>query len=112
MTIQEMFDKAVRGLAGQDWRKSVNEDKNCVYHSPNGDRCAWGHVDPEGTEGESESIRLLACCDVGLAGELTTETLLFAVDLQREHDFGPAAEMAYRFKRLGERYGLTWPEGC
>ena len=112
MTIQEMFDKAVRGLAGQGWRRSAAEYGGCMYHSPNGDRCAWGHVDPEGTKGQSMYVSGLARAGTGIAGQLTNDELTFVEAIQRAHDFGPVSEMPLRFKRLGERYGLAWPEGC
>lgn len=109
MTIQEMFDKAVRGLAGQGWRRSADECGECVYHSPNGDRCAWGHVDPRGTEGRTGHVTTLAGKGVGLAAQLSIKELYFAEALQHAHDFGPVSKMPLHFKRLGEYYGLTWP---
>lgn len=35
MTKQEVFEKAVRGIAGQNWEKSVNDEGDCVYRSQN-----------------------------------------------------------------------------
>lgn len=46
MTLQEVVNKAVRGLAAQNWRRAAYAGK-CVYRAANGARCAIGHVIPD-----------------------------------------------------------------
>lgn len=42
---QRAFNRVVAGLAGQQWRKSVNDNGTCVYYNARtGDRCAIGHL--------------------------------------------------------------------
>ena len=47
---QEMFDRAVRGLASQGFQQAL-EGNACVYDMPMSDgpirHCAWGWVDTE-----------------------------------------------------------------
>lgn len=49
MSIQDMFNTAVAGLASQEFERSVTENKinaspsSCLYRGPNGLKCAIGH---------------------------------------------------------------------
>lgn len=119
-TIQEMFDKAVRGLAAQEWRRSTTWEGGtevCVYLASNGDRCAWGHVDPEGTEGGDGNVYSLKRWGRGLAAILDSEGLGFAKQLQMAHDRGQHCDTSplgvrNAFMALGQKCDLVWPEGC
>ena len=103
LTKQEMFDRAWNGLKAQNWERSVTSAPNgqmnsCNYLTRKADgaviRCAWGHVDPEGTAAADEnpdtankSVKILHQRGVGLAAELTPDdTLPFACALQYCHD--------------------------
>lgn len=44
MTPQEIFNKAVAGLASQKFQRSVSDNGRCLYRGPNGLKCAIGHV--------------------------------------------------------------------
>lgn len=119
-TIQEMFDKAVRGLAAQEWRRSVKWEGHrevCVYLAPNGDRCAWGYVDPVGAVDGGGDVYCLNDDGIGLAALLDSEGLDFANQLQMAHDCGQHGDTSplgvrNAFMALGQECDLVWPEGC
>lgn len=117
---QEMFDRAWNGLKAQGWRVSYKKDVGCVYKMQDGNkvlRCAWGHVDPEGTEHceSSASVETLRNLSIGLAGFLDYGQLDFACALQQAHDrHRPSGSkvsrtMAEDFRRLAAFEGLTIP---
>jgi hypothetical protein len=114
MTRQEMFDKMVRGLAAQGWERSVAGDK-CQYRGPGGRKCAVGQlIDDAEYAPESDLI-----AETGIGSLRILEIYpQFASDAvwlrgyQCAHDVSTSpAEMRAQFARLGERDGLTWPEG-
>ena len=123
---QEMYSRAVRGLAGQGWKPSYISGTmglTCMYRTENDHRCAWGHVDPKGT-GHSgignTTVIGLAGQSIGLAARLTPDDLVFARRLQCAHDDpftdGPVStekdEPAILFRAMrefGNREGLDWP---
>lgn len=118
LSIQEMFDKAVRGLHKQGWAQAL-DDGGCVYQAPDGKRCAWGHVDealgvPDNRHG---GVYNLNYCRVGLAAGLggVLLGLRFAGDLQIAHDNGgnplDPVRMVERLRVVADQYDLTWPEG-
>ena len=116
ITKQEMFDRAVLGLMRQSWRQS-KVGANCLYLSPNGDRCAWGHVDPEHTKNRgSVALSELVRYRIGTAAYFNPYSNdpnhKFAVALQSTHDcWRPEGTetMESRFRALGEKEGLQWP---
>ena len=120
LTKQEMFDRAVRGLRGQGWQQAIkincHGDSNCVYYDEEtGRRCAWGHVDPEGTRYIGNvNVWSLYRGGVGLAKLLDEEGVSFASSLQDAHDAGGLSlspeDLEQRLRDLGTRYNLTWPE--
>lgn len=85
MTLQEMFDKAARGLREQKFQISLAETNGCAYLSSDGKRCAWGHVDTSLTL-EMGDVRRLHQYQIGLAASLTPDDMKFAVRLQMSHD--------------------------
>ena len=113
---QEMFERAVRGLASQNWEQCVyghGLSRSCVYFIP-GDvpkRCAWGWVDPEGTQRDNGSVHLLRVNGIGLAAELDMEGESFAMALQNAHDGWDESKgpMAKRFETFARTWNLTWP---
>lgn len=89
---QEMFNRAWRGLKEQGFESCVNKSGHCVYrgavkHDVQ-QRCAWGHVDPAGTEhGDGfGAVGDLAVNGFGLAGQLDDSDLAWARALQVCHD--------------------------
>lgn len=114
--IQEMFDKAVRGLHKQGWAQAL-DDGGCVYQAPDGKRCAWGHVDESLTERATGSVGILHYLREGLAAGLDAvpRGLSFATALQRAHDCNDDRlapdEMVKRLRVVADQYDLSWPEG-
>lgn len=122
-TRQEMFNRAVRGLRAQDWRKAAPKfhepGPGCQYLTAGGDRCAWGHVDPENT-GDTQlggTVNALRDKGIGLAALLPVEDMGFAVDLQRAHDNVDNADcpsnkeaMQTALRNVAEAYNLIYPE--
>lgn len=43
-TLQSLFNKSVKGLAGQEFERAVDILDNCVYLAADGKRCAIGHL--------------------------------------------------------------------
>lgn len=147
LTRQEMFDRAWTGLKTQGWRQAKFADPvpigpigeeptpdgsifsslaNCSYYvaTPDGSvlRCAWGHVDPEGTVVSRTvggrvhtvtrigSIRDLAHARCGIAASLSTDDLDFVSDLQRAHDFPEPYSLQDSMRGFAAEYRLTIPE--
>lgn len=118
MTHQEMFDRAVRGLASQGWRRCVQrgsnglEDyyyNNCEYTlwPPGGGvmHCAWGWVDPA-TAGVGSVANSTVRSPV--YAELTSDgDREFALALQRTHDESSNANLRQDFRKLAADYGLS-----
>lgn len=46
-TEQSLFDTMVNGLASQGFVRSKDHDNCCVYRSPDGLKCAVGHLIPD-----------------------------------------------------------------
>lgn len=122
MTKQEMFNKAYIGLRAQEWRQAVdtNGAGACTYLAPNGDRCAFGHVDPEGTviggKPRTGTVWALRSEPGSIVPTLSSEEFEFAQRLQRAHDAAGQSynrtteqDMEYRFEELAREYGLTIP---
>ena len=51
MKLQQIFNKILKGLQGQKWKKAMCADSEtytgCVYFGDNGSRCAVGHLLPD-----------------------------------------------------------------
>lgn len=106
-TFQAAFDRAVAGLAGQGFERSMNADGlRCRYSGDGGRHCAYYYVKPHETfvEGESASEQ------PHNAGEFM-DLLRFYNKLQIAHDWGSTPqEMKRRLRDLAKTYALTIPE--
>lgn len=113
MTKQEIFTKAVLGLASQGFNRCRDTNGACVYHDPKtGWHCAWGWVDPSLDDQICGNIYCLREHDRGLAMQLRADDLPFVSDLQDAHDGAETPiVMRKRLENVAVRYGLTWPEG-
>lgn len=111
LTKQEMFDRAVSGLRAQEWRRAMSGSGiDCEYLAPNGDRCAWGHVD-HSSAGNYGDVEDLNRDGIGLASELAQDELDFAMELQMAHDRGyEPCLMRQRLLDVALDHGLTVPE--
>lgn len=140
LTKQEMFDRAWKGLKAQGWAKAYDVERGvCTYLTEDGKRCAWGHVDPDGTKEQVGTVADLNLNRVGLAAYLYPEDVApngFACQLQRCHDrpalneaegrrgraiyLGPTGSVIHEsntsieraFRALAEAWGLTIPDDC
>lgn len=107
-----MFDKAWRGLEAQGWRKAVGASgcEYCIVMDGAVLRCAWGHVDPEGTGNRRGYVSELRDTGRGLAATLDAWQLMFAEALQRAHDQSDAGQdMRWAMEALARMYQLTVP---
>lgn len=109
LTRQEMFDRAVRGLASQGW-KACESGSHCAYTNDQGHHCAWGWVDTSLAEKQRGSVVDLRKTKVGLAAGLSDKDLKFAQELQVAHDTAIGeVDMREKFATLSRRHGLVWP---
>lgn len=124
MTRQEMFNRAVRGLASQGWRQSGykvypydgarHRVTKCAYTANYNDsicHCAWGWVDPDIPFSHNYvALGVLHCEGIGVAGSLSLEDLEWASRLQACHDSQVCPEnMRASFQEFALQCGLTWP---
>lgn len=110
LTKQEMFNRAVRGLASQGYQRCM-DDKGCVYTNAAGQHCAWGWVDQDLPAGIFAAISGLRNDGIGVAASLNCGDLHFAEALQEAHDYSDEPDkMRRKLHQVGDKYGLTWPE--
>lgn len=111
MTLQEMFNLAARGLRAQKFERSMRmlplTGLKCCYDDGFGLRCAWGHVDSS-LKDETLSVEDLHMKNIGVAGSLSKEDLVFAEALQSAHDRGEnPREMHCSLKALATDFNLS-----
>jgi|SRR6185369_6047086 len=118
---QEAFNRAVAGLAKQDFAQArIESDQRdgtaCAYQTPDGKRCAYGHLmSDEFLEILRANGRLSAASSDILAEYsrapgrgLGTE---FIARLQEAHDYGATPTlMKTSLKDFANKYGLEIPE--
>lgn len=131
---QELFDKIVAGLAGQDFVQSSRGApftwNACMYRGEGGRKCAAGHLIPD--EKYDPSFEGVNVLNVKVGAALGfTETrdrvfmgrkdqyakdndagdLEFILRCQNAHDDAISpARMKARLREVGEEYGLSIPE--
>lgn len=120
LTKQEMFARAWNGLRAQGWKPSIDQFGNCQYNGDDGYRCAWGHVDPEGTsDPETEGVNWWSLWErkIGLAAGITVELQPFVEQLQAAHDDTVMTtpsfnrpDMEANLRDLAAEHGLEVPE--
>ena len=117
LTKQEIFDRAVRGLRSQGFKRAWQASEShpsegyCKYLTSDGLRCAWGWVDQSlGTEDHGD-IWTLRWRGIGLAASLDGDLALFARRLQAVHDLAKDhLEMETELRSFAKAQNLTWPE--
>lgn len=110
MTRQEMFEKAVRGLASQGWTRCMTPDNVGCSYSNGSKHCAWGWVDT-GLGDQLGTVNSLRNREVpGLHMQLDKGQLKFAEILQDAHDggFNPQG-MLDSFISIHHQFNLNWP---
>ncbi len=109
MTRQEAFDKMATGLAGQNFRRSMNPDGKCAYRNPAGLKCAIGHLIPDekySPKMDSSSMRFQEVLSV--IGVTDIADRIFYEECQGAHDYADSPElMKERLRRVAITYGLT-----
>lgn len=105
---QELFNRMWDGLAGQGWKRSVDENDLCAYRGEEGMKCAIGYcIDDEAAkEWEGDSI---SAADIKYRLHIKVDRLEFLTDCQRAHDGGLDHEMKKRFRAIAKKYNLTIP---
>ena len=113
MTNQEAFDKVVKHLEAQGWRK-VEGLGGCMYRAPNGCRCAVGALIPDDQycdSFEEKTVRWIKDDVPALEG--LNDMLLS--DLQSFHDdWMSDVSIEHNWKRLKELasdFKLEWKHG-
>lgn len=108
MTLQEMFNKAAKGLRAQKFQRSMHPVKAlCCYDNGQGMKCAWGHVDPS-LKDETDAVRDLRDQGIGVAASLTDDQVAFAQRLQYAHDDGDNPFRMYvQLKDVATRFNLS-----
>ncbi len=118
MSIQEAFDRMVRGLAAQGWRRSrTTEDGTaCLYRGPEGWKCAVGQLIDDETarawdsRAGNFSSGISKVFAAGLCDFPDPSLLAFISTAQDKHDLHKyPLDMRAAFLDLGVRHALTWP---
>ena len=86
MNRQEIFDKIYLHLIEQG-RKSIDSDGQCMYRSPDGDKCAIGCLIPDELytpelEGNGANMPIIVDVLRKIYPDMTDEDLVFLLDLQ------------------------------
>lgn len=115
LTHQEAFNKAVRGMRDQGWKKAAMGGDwtggTCKYRTNSGLKCAVGHIIPDDRyspkmEGQ-EAVRAMAMANV------TVDTYVSLNKLQDCHDGAlDRLHMHGKFRAYAARWGLEFPADC
>lgn len=112
-TKQSMFNKAVRGLARQEWKPCRRSDNRCRYRY-RGKACAIGQLIPDEKYARSLEGNSADNEDVLMAANIPRRLGAFAAALQACHDnFEDYSWMRMRevFRDFANRHRLVWPKG-
>lgn len=116
-TAQQLFDKAVGALLAQGKKSKEEWGVSCLYHGPDGAKCAVGHLIPDElfeVEFERTAISVILSdrprlkqailpCDMG-----TFDDEDFLSEMQSVHDACPVSNWRREFQRLARKYDLKW----
>ena len=106
MTRQEAMNVACKGLAAQDWERSVDSGGQCLYRGPHGRKCFIGHLIDDDADVAEAAVTEALLQSVGLL----PEDLMFAQRCQRAHDSSrSASDMQSWLRLVCEQYELTQP---
>jgi hypothetical protein len=113
MTEQEAFNIALAALRKQGCRGYNKHRSMCMYITPDGKRCAVGHLL---SDGELQSIISpgLEVDEIGHESmpSLRGLSLSFLCDLQEAHDNSEDwADFEPNMQKLAEKYGLEYARG-
>lgn len=112
--LQKLFNKAVKGLASQKFRRSYRDGEGCLYRGPRGKRCAIGWLIPdsrysEGLENKTANVPAVRRAALGTPRR---ERVGFKLrDLQTCHDIAATPSgMRQLLRDFAERNGLKIPK--
>jgi len=116
-TAQEIFTIVVNHLRKQKYKSSEPDDNNhytCLYHDPDGSRCAVGIlINNEDYKKEYEHNSLDKLLELRLLPEHLHEEFWthrrLLLDLQYLHDDMPITKWEQHLKVLAHRYSLQLP---
>ena len=110
MRRQEVFDRVVRGLASQDWKRSENDEGTCRLRGDHGRKCALGHLIPDKLYTETDEGGLPE--EIGAlrsAGVTGRGMLNFLGVLMNAHDEPGLGDMRSYFQSIAKSHRLKWP---
>jgi hypothetical protein len=115
LTKQEAFDRMVRGLRDQGWRKSTFPDGRCAYRGEGGLKCAIGHLIPDEkytSNMDNAWSPYGVLCEVKISVE-DQRPWSFLSDCQNAHDDAHnRLDMHQRLQAVAAEYSLTFPTDC
>jgi hypothetical protein len=108
---QSLFDRIVRGVRRQGYKRAEGDGEACMYRDPQGVRCFVGLVISDREySADIEGQTVQALHESGrLFSDLTAADLEFLEDLQAVHDDEPPERWEECFVELAEDYGLSYP---
>ncbi|TIQ64381.1 MAG: hypothetical protein E5X41_17115 [Mesorhizobium sp.] len=116
MITQELFDTIYRGLAGQGWVKSYDQDADlCMYRGPNNHKCAIGHLIPDEMYHHSMDDSVAGVMAYGefrkleLHPALTRDEFNELQDLHDSSDEDDPTHMRRRFEEFARNHNLVIP---
>jgi len=119
-SVQEAFERIVRGLASQGWKPSLKPRGKdsfvnaCAYRGEDGRKCAVGWLIPDDVASEWDSKpkpALRSRIEAGDVEPADDRLIEFLLTAQRAHDDfseGPA-DLRCRFISIGDDWKLVWP---
>ena len=123
MTLQEIFNRAVEGLAAQGFEPSRADDLHdagCRYRGAGGRKCAVGHLIDDRHYARRIEGKGVDWVEVQSALRrsgvtVNSESIHFLLDLQAAHDdpawmSSPADTMRDRLRAVATKHRLTLPE--
>jgi hypothetical protein len=107
---QRWFVRAVNGLAGQGFKRSMSPTNGCLYRGPNGTKCAIGHLIRDRDYRPYFEGLPITNCFLILGNTPNNEEQFFLYDLQECHDdSGTPAKMKTALKDFAKTHGLKIP---
>jgi hypothetical protein len=114
MTAQEIFDRVWTHFVVEGNPRSIDEDRDCVYRGPEGQKCAVGIFIPDAEYRDSlegSDVRTMLRgdrCPPSLAAMREHMDLLYC--LQSAHDDARCGDISVPLRRVARDFSLTIPE--
>jgi hypothetical protein len=123
LTNQQIFDKALYGIRGQDYKPAKNKHTGCKYLTTNiaGEelRCAVGHCLPRDVatrwddalpDQDTDILTMSEAHPEDFQALFSEDQIQFLTDLQTAHDnYLPSTDIwAIRMQEIADLYNLTY----